>query len=182
VLGKSAGGYLALLCGTFQDKPNAIISFYGYGDILGDWYSQPSPHYLTHLLITQDEADKCIQSTVITNAGYVERWPLYLHSRQNGSWAALVSGHDSIEKKDMLVPYCPILNVDTHFPPTLLLHGSADADVPVEQSKDMYAALTNMGVKAELLIFPDAEHVFDAAWNYIPEEFGHITRFLKKTF
>ena len=181
VLGKSAGGYLALLCGTFQNKPTAIISFYGYGDILGDWYSRPSPHYLTHPLVAQDDAEQCVRSGVPTNAGFVERWPLYLFSRQTGSWAALVSGHDPIEEKDALSPYCPILNVDAHFPPTLLLHGSVDTDVPVEQSKEMYAALTGAGIEANLLIFPGADHGFDSIWRNIPEEFGIVTHFLKET-
>ncbi|MBE0451475.1 MAG: alpha/beta hydrolase, partial [Clostridia bacterium] len=45
-LGSSAGGYLSLLLGTMPDiKPLAIISMYGYGDILGEWYSEPSAFY-----------------------------------------------------------------------------------------------------------------------------------------
>src|SRR5699024_5828630 len=38
VMGNSAGGYLSLLTGTFEIKPQAIVSFYGYGSVLGDWY------------------------------------------------------------------------------------------------------------------------------------------------
>jgi len=181
VLGKSAGGYLALLCGTFQNKPNAIISFYGYGDILGDWYSLPSPYYLKHPLVDQNDANKCVRSVVPTHTGIEERWPLYLFTRQTGSWAILVSGHDPLEEKDVLAPYCPILNVDAHFPPTLLLHGSEDTDVPVEQSKEMYATLTGAGIEANLLIFPGADHGFDSIWRNIPEELGIVTHFLKET-
>ena len=34
VIGSSAGGFLALLTGIFTNKPKAIVSFYGYGDII----------------------------------------------------------------------------------------------------------------------------------------------------
>lgn len=44
VIGHSAGGYLALMSGCcVLPRPKAIISFYGYGDIIGDWYSKPDP-------------------------------------------------------------------------------------------------------------------------------------------
>ena len=37
VVGHSAGGYLALMSGCcIQPLPKAIVSFYGYGDIVGD--------------------------------------------------------------------------------------------------------------------------------------------------
>ena len=37
VMGNSAGGYLSLMSGTFKFKPQAVVSVYGYGNILGDW-------------------------------------------------------------------------------------------------------------------------------------------------
>lgn len=43
VIGGSAGGFLSLLTGIFEVKPNAIVSFYGYGDLTGDWAHRPSP-------------------------------------------------------------------------------------------------------------------------------------------
>ena len=46
VVGHSAGGYLAQMAGcAAQPRPRAIVSFYGYGDIIGDWYSKPDPYY-----------------------------------------------------------------------------------------------------------------------------------------
>jgi len=182
VLGKSAGGYLSLLSGTFQNKPNAIISFYGYGDILGDWYSRPSSYYTQSPHVSQEEAAKCVTSDILTQADYPERWPLYLHARQTGSWASLVSGYEPHTVYTKLTPYCPILNIDAEYPPTFLLHGAADTDVPVEQSKDMYSALINMNVKAQIYIQPNGDHVFDRFWENKSEEFGCILSFLKKIF
>ena len=182
VLGKSAGGYLALLSGTFQNRPNAIISFYGYGDILGDWYSRPSTHYNKSPKVSKNDAEKCITSDILTHADYPERWSLYLHARQTGSWASLVSGYKPSEIYEKLTPYCPILNINSQYPPTFLLHGSEDTDVPVEQSKNMYSALTNMNIKTQIYIQQNGEHGFDGTWQNTPEEFGRVVCFLKEIF
>ncbi|MAG36050.1 MAG: hypothetical protein CL878_07390, partial [Dehalococcoidia bacterium] len=40
VLGHSAGGYLTLMSGySVEPRPNVLVSFYGYGDLIGEWYS-----------------------------------------------------------------------------------------------------------------------------------------------
>ncbi len=57
VMGGSAGGYLSLMSGTFEQKPKAIVSFYGYGDILGEWYTRPSEYYCRRPLISREEAE-----------------------------------------------------------------------------------------------------------------------------
>jgi|GEM_PF-141417 len=182
VLGKSAGGYLALLSGIFQNRPNAIVSFYGYGDILGDWYSLPSPYYIKSPLVSQDEAEKCITSDILTHADYVNRWSLYLRTRQTGTWASVVSGYEQSAIYKELTPYCPILNINAEYPPTFLLHGTEDTDVPVEQSEDMYSALMNMNVKAQIYIQQNGDHGFDRSWGNTPEEYGRIICFLKESF
>ena len=44
VVGHSAGGYLTLMAGHVAlPRPQALLAFYGYGDIVGDWYSKPDP-------------------------------------------------------------------------------------------------------------------------------------------
>lgn len=43
----------------------------------------------------------------------------------------------------------------------MLLHGTADTDVPYQQSVDMAAALVRAGVTHELVTIPDGEHGFD---------------------
>ena len=46
IIGQSAGAYLALMAGVLvHPSPKAIISFYGYGDIAGEWYSRPSAFF-----------------------------------------------------------------------------------------------------------------------------------------
>ena len=45
VTGGSAGGYLTLVTGyRVQPRPRVLLAFWGYGDLVGDWYSKPSSH------------------------------------------------------------------------------------------------------------------------------------------
>jgi dipeptidyl aminopeptidase/acylaminoacyl peptidase len=49
------------------------------------------------------------------------------------------------------------------FPPTLLLHGTEDTDVPAEESKNMAAALARANVAHELLLLNGIGHGFAGA-------------------
>ncbi|MEZ4675975.1 MAG: alpha/beta hydrolase [Caldilineaceae bacterium] len=137
VVGHSAGGYLALMAGcTVQPRLAAIVAFYGYGDIVGDWYGKPDPYYCNNFpAITEAESGSAITGPMCT-APYPGRGKelFYLYCRQNGSWAKAVSGHDPATEPDFFVPYCPLQTVTADYPPTLLLHGDQDTDVPYEQS------------------------------------------------
>jgi acetyl esterase/lipase len=43
-------------------------------------------------------------------------------------------------------------------PPFMILHGTADTQVPVSQGEDLYNALQKAGIESDLLIFEGAEH------------------------
>jgi dipeptidyl aminopeptidase/acylaminoacyl peptidase len=45
-------------------------------------------------------------------------------------------------------------------PPALLIHGSVDHTVPVQQSRDFYTLLQSKGVSAELIEIPGVDHSF----------------------
>src|SRR5207245_4932286 len=56
VMGQSAGGYLTQMTGfCVQPRPRALVSFWGYGDITGPWYSHPDSFYRTQPLVTKEE-------------------------------------------------------------------------------------------------------------------------------
>lgn len=149
VVGHSAGGYLALMAGACATpRPRAIVSFYGYGDIVGDWYSKPDPFYCQQPRISEEDARR-------------NRDHLYLYYRQNGLWSNEVGGHDPMTEPDFFVPYCPVHNVDSNYPPTLLLHGDQDTDVPYAQSVQMASALALRGVPHELATMEGYGHGFD---------------------
>jgi acetyl esterase/lipase len=46
VTGGSAGGYLTLMTGgCVQPRPRALVAYWGYGDVDGPWYTEPSAFY-----------------------------------------------------------------------------------------------------------------------------------------
>lgn len=180
VVGGSAGGYLALLTGTFKTKPQAIVSFYGYGDITGDWAVKPSPHYLNMTTVPKELAQMLITDRIISVGPIQSRYAIYMYARQNGVWIEEISG---LNKED-LSKFCPINYVDAGFPPTLLLHGTADEDVPYEQSVLMNDRLNKAGVESQLITIPNGKHVFDEDWQnpIVQKAFEEVVVFLKKHF
>ena len=161
VVGSSAGGFLALTTGTFTHKPLAIVSFYGYGDLLGSWATSPSKYYCQKDIVSKELAYKLITDRIITEASVEERFLFYVYARQNGVWIEEITGVNPVHNKEALYPFCPNRQVTKEYPPTLLLHGTKDTDVPYEQSVFMRAAIIKEKVEAKLITIPNGEHVFD---------------------
>ena len=148
VIGHSAGGYLTLMAGLVAEpKPQALVSYYGYGDLVGEWYSEPDAFYRQRDIVTEADARAAVGAATISNgSGHDDRWKFYLYCRQQGLWPYEVGGGDLAS----LSPYCPLQHVDADYPPTLLLHGDEDTDVPYEQSTLMAQALRAAEVEHEL--------------------------------
>jgi len=162
ILGHSAGGYLSLLSGHWlMPRPQALVSFYGYGDVAGEWYSQPDVFYCQLPRVPASEAYGVIGSAVLTESPVVPRERFYLYCRQNGLWPKAVVGYDPQLEPEALEPYCPVRQVKPGYPPVLLIHGEADADVPVQQSIAMAAACQHQGVAHVLRVLPGLGHGFD---------------------
>jgi len=180
VMGSSAGGYLSLLTGTMDVKPQAIVSFYGYGDILGDWYSRPSEFYCMKPMINRTMASESICNIEVTT-GVWERFDFYLYCRQQGVWVQEVTRFDRNKDSDCLIKYNPINNISEDYPPTLFLHGDQDTDVPYEQSVILYEKLKEKGVYSKLITIEGADHVFDHNFNdpAIQRAFMNVVDFLR---
>lgn len=180
VMGSSAGGYLGLLLGTMDIRPKAIVSFYGYGDILGQWYSEPSEHYRQRPILNKETAYQHIGDRELTN-GLWERFHFYLYCRQQGVWIKEVTGIDAIHDAAALTKYNPIHNITSEFPPTLFLHGNQDTDVPFKQSVIMYEKLKENGVEAKLITLNGADHGFDQNFQNpsVQSAFKEIVDFLR---
>ncbi|PGM56096.1 alpha/beta hydrolase [Bacillus sp. AFS053548] len=161
IIGGSAGGFLALCSGTFKFKPQAIVSFYGYGDISASWATNPSSYYLQKDLVSNEIAEMLQSTHVITEGSVEKRYLIYVHARQQGESVQKITGVDSITNKDQLLKFCPIKHITKNYPPTLFLHGTKDTDVPYEQSVFMRGALLQKGVKTKFITIPNGEHVFD---------------------
>ncbi len=165
VLGHSAGGYLTLMCGfTIQPRPRALVAYYGYGDIADTWYAEPDPFYNQQPAVSDAEAWASVGSAPISapdDATTARRARFYLWTRQHGSWPVHVAGKDPVTQRSAFDGWCPVRNVDAHWPPTLLLHGTADTDVPYEQSVQMRDALIGAGASCELVTIADGPHSFE---------------------
>ena len=162
VMGGSAGGYLTLTSGfRSSPKPTVLVSFYGYGDLVGDWYSKPSKH-ARHQRKTMNEAELAalLAGPPVANSGdrLGDGRAFYQYCRQNGLWPEMVSGFDPHTHAQKYDPFMPVRNVSAEYPPTLLIHGTEDTDVPYEQSLMMAEQLEKQGIEHRLIAIPGAEH------------------------
>jgi acetyl esterase/lipase len=181
VVGHSAGGYLALMAGfVLKPSPRAVVSFYGYGDIAGEWYSRPDPFYNRQPLVSKEEAYKAVGTRIISDDMYGNRMQFYLYTRQNGLWPLEVVGHDPDREPRVFDSLCPIRNVTKDYPPTLLLHGDKDTDVPIEQSILMAKELEHQGIQHELITMPGRGHAFIAIMGdpEVAATFDRVLKFL----
>jgi acetyl esterase/lipase len=162
VMGASAGGYLTLTAGfRVKPAPNVLVSFWGYGDLVGDWYSRPSPHARHHQVkMSASEAHRQVNGPPISDSRdrRGDGGAFYQYCRQHGLWPKEVSGWDPHTDRHKFYPFMPVQNVTKDYPPTMLVHGMADTDVPYEQSTMMAEELKKHGVEHRLVSIAEAEH------------------------
>ena len=162
VLGGSAGGYLTLAAGhRVKPRPTVLVAFWGYGDLIGDWYSQPSSHPRHQSpKMTEEQARQQVSGPPIANAKdrKGDGGAFYQFCRQRGIWPQEVSGWDPHAEADKYYPYMPVKNVTSQYPPTLLIHGTKDTDVPYEQSVLMADEFRKFGVDHAFITIIGGEH------------------------
>jgi acetyl esterase/lipase len=162
VTGGSAGGYLTLMAGVLKPRLRGLVAYWGYGDVDGDWYVKPSEHYRKQPLVSKEDAYRGIGEKVLTGSepGFDSkaRGRYYLYLRQNGLWTREVTGFEAATEKARLDRCCPVRNITGTYPPTLLIHGTLDTDVPYELSANMAKELARHKVPHELITVPGAGH------------------------
>ncbi len=176
VTGGSAGGYLTLMTGTaVEPRPTALVAYWGYGDVDGDWYTKPSEHYRkTVPLYTREDALRGFVDSIVTGpadkAQAEARQRYYHYLRQNGLWTLEVTGFDPARERAKLDPYCPVRNVTPAYPPVMLVHGTEDTDVPYALSAAMARELERHKVAHELVTVPGAGHGLSGGDPKLAEE------------
>jgi acetyl esterase/lipase len=181
VAGASAGGYLTLVTGyRVRPKPKALVALYGFGDLVGDWSSKPNPYPSYNLRkISREEAESQTDGTIISesDARKGDGGLIYMYYRQNGLWPEEVSGFPRSTVADNITPFEPIRNVTRDWPPTLLIHGTRDTDVPYEQSELMAKKFKQKGVPFTLIPIDHGEHGFEGG---DPQKIGEAYRAMEK--
>ena len=74
----------------------------------------------------------------------------------------------------------PVHHVSPAFPPTLLVHGTNDATVPVSASIRMYEELVAAGVPADLHLYAEQPHAFDAQPSFGRQVAAEMLLFLDR--
>jgi len=162
VCGSSAGGYLTMISGyCIEPRPKALVAYWGYGDVDGAWYNEPA--HLNIALVKKDDAYRVVGGDITTGNGGQSRGVYYVYLRQNGLWTKEVTGMDPKTDRAKLNPYCPVRNITAAYPAILMVHGTADKDVPFAKSVEMAEALSKQGVPHELVTVPGAGHDLDGA-------------------
>ncbi|HVU52878.1 MAG TPA: alpha/beta hydrolase [Polyangia bacterium] len=139
LLGRSAGGHLALLAAYAPDDPElpascdagdtrvaSVISYYGLTDLPSAWDHPTNPRVFD------------------TRA-------------RIGNYA----GGTPATQPTRLAALSPAQRLTRTAPPTLLVHGGRDQIVRVEQSTLLDGKLAALGVPRETLVIPYAQHAFD---------------------
>lgn len=172
VIGGSAGGYLTLISGyRVEPRPVALVPLWGYGDLLGDWLSKPSPHARHRRIeLDREAAWQQVAGDPVADASLRKENAagFYFWCRRTGGWPLAVSGWDPAAEAKKYEPYMPVKNVTAEWPPTLMIHGTEDTDVPVEQSRLMAEQFARHRVPHRLLEVVGAEHGLAGAK---PEQF-----------
>ncbi len=159
--GTSSGGYLSLMCGfRAATRPRALVSLWGFGDITTPWETEPSQHYISTIEpISRERALESVGTQPISEQNpEIDRGYFYVYCRQQGRWPIEVTGHDPHAEPRWFDAFCPARNVTTHYPPTMLVHGTADNDVPVDESRNMATRLHDAGVACELVTLDGIGH------------------------
>ena len=168
VVGHSAGAFLALAAAarTAPDRPQAVVSFYGYGDLSDDWATSPSPFYTQGPPVSEADAQSVVGTDPLADApsdgGPGDRFQFYLRGRQQGSWAQDVTGTDPTADSSWRREYEPVLRITPAFPATLLLHGYADQDVPFDRTEALAERLREHNVLHEVVADSTWGHAFEA--------------------
>lgn len=185
VVGGSAGGYLTLTAGfRATPRPAALVSLWGYGDLVGEWYSRPSPHPRHHQSkLSRDEAYRQVSGPPVSDSRnrQGDGGAFYQFCRQQGLWPKAVSGWDPHTQEEKFFPYMAVKNVTADYPPTLLLHGDQDTDVPYEQSAMMERELKKHSIEHRLITLSGGEHgLAGADPKAIQNAYADAAKFLRK--
>lgn len=111
--------------------------------------------YTTMMLQTQTDIFK----TAVAHAGISSISSYWGEGYWGYTYSAVASAHSyPWNNKDLYVERSPLFNADDFSNSILLLHGTADTNVPVGESKQYYAALKVLDKDVEMVLVEDQNH------------------------
>ncbi|MFO7940317.1 MAG: prolyl oligopeptidase family serine peptidase [Bacteroidales bacterium] len=111
--------------------------------------------FTTMLLQTRTDLFK----TAISHAGISSISSYWGEGYWGYTYSAVASAHAfPWNRKDVYVENSPLFNADKFSNSILLLHGTADTNVPVGESLQYYAALKILGKDVEMVLVDDEDH------------------------
>ncbi|KAK9417294.1 putative Peptidase S9 prolyl oligopeptidase catalytic domain-containing protein [Seiridium unicorne] len=168
--GTSSGGTLALSLGFDVPRPVAgIFDMYGPCNFADPFWTSPLPHMKSRLPpLADDFISKIFDEKPVPIVGGVSLegqatgGPNFKDPRVAFAMTQISNGTvmDAIFPSKLWQKVDPLLNLSAKFPPTYIVHGQADTMVPLNLSKDLYAALKKEGIKCGMTEVPDEEHTF----------------------
>ncbi|GAA5864469.1 hypothetical protein JCM3774_005138 [Rhodotorula dairenensis] len=181
---------------ALANEIRAVVSLYGAGgDLLTDWYLQvKTAPFLDGLPLLTDPTpfrailEQPVSSTPPTVSFSMSdplepRNLLLLYLLQTGSLLDTLSGRPGAsaalrpypaaeraqlvrERSSEVATVLPQLWVTDRYPPTMLLHGTADTLVKLDESRTLSTRLRDVGVQVTLLEIEGGGHGFDVAGNW----------------
>ncbi|MCC9658653.1 alpha/beta hydrolase fold domain-containing protein [Rhodopirellula halodulae] len=139
VAGSSAGGHLVALLGTSGD----VKEFEG----TGGWQDQSSTVQAVVDLYGPTDFE-----AFVTEPGYEA------HNRDGSPESKLLGGGEVLPNQAGIKKVNPITYIDANDPPFLIIHGTADPVVPMNQSQKLHAALETANVPSKLHLIRGAKH------------------------
>lgn len=150
VSGMSSGGHLSLSIGTGLGRPSVSTTS-------NDPVDQVS---------SQVQAVACFfPPTDLVNFGSPELLFVEQEHLKRYRPAFAVDAKTREEKRKVMQELSPIYAVSKQMPPILLLHGTQDTIVPLEQSQRFIARVKEQGVPAQLIIHQGGEHGWAETWE-----------------
>lgn len=153
LFGRSAGAYLALqVANGISHKPNVLFLFYGYHTLVEASFNVPNRHYLQYAKITTRTIEQIKKSTHPYKVNKENRFALYVHYRQTGTWIK-----DILHPSEQPKTYSLVAEQLQKLPPAFVVASSGDPDVPFKISKKIATLIPN----SHLETVDSKEHDFD---------------------
>ncbi|KAM0237869.1 hypothetical protein ACHAP5_008877 [Fusarium lateritium] len=200
--GTSSGGHLALALTSIKGfgvpcPVAGILDFYGPCHFDDPFWTSPLPHVAAKLPpnLSKDFLNRVFAETPVPIRGGVSLegqaspgGPNFDDPRQAFALTQIANGKvlDAVFPSRDWEKVDPILNINSEFPPTFIVHGLADTMVPISLSKDLLQELNKHNIQCHLLDIPDEEHTFAArmkvgspTWNLQRQGFDFLDSLIK---